>query len=129
MLISYTSNMSLSIGSNSFQLNNVYVIPSMRKNLLSIAQLFYDNNVLCAFDSQHFYIFDHSNGSLLFQGLCKNGLYKLPSLPSHISCLFASLQSSSIWHSRLGHHSSNIMSFLGKKHLLGSQFKFQKYFL
>lgn len=64
--------MSLSIGSNSFQLNNVYVIPSMRKNLLSIAQLFYDNNVLCAFDSQHFYIFDHSNGSLLFQGLCKN---------------------------------------------------------
>lgn len=43
--ISYIGNMALPIGSSSFRLNNVYVIPSMRKNLLSIAQFCKDNHV------------------------------------------------------------------------------------
>lgn len=45
--ISYTGNMALPIRSSSFRLNNVYVIPSMRKNLLSIAQFCKDNHVFC----------------------------------------------------------------------------------
>ncbi|KAH7860991.1 hypothetical protein Vadar_020343 [Vaccinium darrowii] len=104
-----TGNMALPIGSSSFRLNNVYVIPSMRKNLLSIAQFCKDNHVLCAFDSRHFYIFDLPTGSLLYQGLCRDGLYKLPTLPPHLQALFASLQSSHLWHNRLGHPSSKLL--------------------
>ena len=105
--------MTLPIGSSYFHLNNVYVIPSMRKNLLSIAQFCQDNHVLCAFNSHHFYIFDLTHGSLLYQGPCKYGLYKLPALPSRLQAISASHQSSSLWHNRLGHPSSKVMSFLG----------------
>lgn len=92
--ISYIGNMALPIGSSSFRLNNVYVIPSMRKNLLSIAQFCKDNHVFCAFDSRHFYIFDLTNGSLLYQGLCRDGLYKLPARLPRLQALSSSLQSS-----------------------------------
>ena len=94
--IAYTGNMALPIGSFSFDLNNVYVIPSMRKNLLSIAQFYQDNHVLCAFDSNDFYICDLVNGFVLYPGPCKNSLYKLPTIPHHLQALFASLQSSSL---------------------------------
>ena len=94
--ITYTGNMSLPIGSSSFLLNNIYVVPSMRKNLLSIAQFCHDNHVLCAFDANHFYIFDLTSGSLLYQGLCKDGLYKLPSIPSRFQALHTSHSSSSL---------------------------------
>ena len=126
--IAYTGNMALPIGSFSFDLNNVYVIPSMRKNLLSIAQFYQDNHVLCAFDSNHFYICDLVNGFVLYSGPCKNSLYKLPTIPHRLQALSASLQSSSLWHNRLGHPSSKVMSFLGSNKLLSSEFRFKKSF-
>uniref|UniRef100_A0A2N9JAD8 Integrase catalytic domain-containing protein n=1 Tax=Fagus sylvatica TaxID=28930 RepID=A0A2N9JAD8_FAGSY len=45
-------------------------------------------------------------------GPCKNGLYKLPALPSRLQALFASHQSSSLWHNRLEHPSSKFSTIL-----------------
>src|SRR3954471_18547427 len=44
--IFHTGNTTLTIGKSNFKLDNVYLIPSMRKNLLSISQFCFDNNVL-----------------------------------------------------------------------------------
>src|SRR3954465_1779276 len=74
------SGVTLTIGKSDFKLDNVYLIPSMRKNLLSISQFCIDNNILCAFDSHNFYIFDLKSHSLLFQGRCRDGLYRIPAL-------------------------------------------------
>lgn len=126
--ISYTGNMALPLGSSSFRLNNVFVIPSMRKKLLFIAQFYQDNNVLCAFDSRHFCIFDLTTSSLRFQGLCKNGLYQLLTLPPRLQALSACHKASSLWHNRLGHPSSKLMSFLGLNKIFSSKFKFTRSF-
>ena len=66
--VSHIGNTTLSLGLSFFHLNNVYLVPSMRKNLLSIAQFCADNHVLCAFDAHSFYIFDLHSHSLLYQG-------------------------------------------------------------
>src|SRR3954464_11707865 len=87
--VSHSGTTALFLANSTFKLNNVYVIPSMRKNLLSISQFCTDNNVLCAFDAHHFYIFDLVSRSLLFQGQCRDGLYKLPS-PHQLKALSAS---------------------------------------
>src|SRR3954462_15536625 len=76
LAISHTGNTTLTIGKSDFKLDNVYLIPSMRKNLLSISQFCIDKNVLCSFDSNNFYIFDLKSYSLLFQGRCRDGLYR-----------------------------------------------------
>lgn len=83
----------------------------MRKNLLSVAKLTKDNNVFCVFDSTHFYIFDRTTGDLLFQGLCKDGLYPLSPARSSLQALAASRLLSSTWHSRLGHPSVKLCLF------------------
>src|SRR4051812_45988768 len=46
--VSHNGNTVLQLGSSSFQLNNIYVVPYMCKNLLSIAKFCADNYVLCA---------------------------------------------------------------------------------
>lgn len=89
----------------------------MRKNLLSITQFCSDNYVLCALDAHHFYSFDLFTSSLLCQGLCKGGLYKLLVIPPCLYALSATLNSSSLWHHRLDHPSTKIMSCLGSDKL------------
>ena len=98
------------------------------KNLLSIAQFWDDNHVLCAFDMHSFYIFDLHSRSLLYQGQCRDGLYKIPALSSRLHALSASHSSSPLWHHRLGHPSTQIMSHLCSNHFLSSIFKFQPSF-
>src|SRR5438270_2466692 len=123
--VSHICNTALSLGSSSFHLNNVYVVPSMRKNLLSIAQFCAYNHVLCTFDAHSFYIFDLHSRSLLYQGQCRNDIYKIPALSSRLHALSASHSSLPLWHRRLGHPSTQIMSRLSSNHLLSSTFKFQ----
>src|SRR5436190_11404801 len=126
--VSHIGNTALSLGSSSFHLNNVYVVPSMRKNLSSIAQFCADNHVLYAFDAHSFYIFDLHSLSLLYQGQCKDGLYKIPALSSRLHALSTSHSSSPLCHRRLGHPSTQVMSHLSSNHLLSSSFKFQPSF-
>lgn len=81
-----------------------------------------------ASDASHFYIFDRSTGSCLYQGLCKDDLYKLLIVLQSLLTLSASLGSFSLWHCYFGHLSNKVMSYLGSNKLLSHMFKFKSSF-
>lgn len=122
--INYTT---LPLGWSSSHLINVYIIPSRRKNLLSIAQISQDNHVLCYFDARHFYIFDLTNGSLLYQKSMQR-FSKIPAIQSRLHAMSAAHSSLSLWHHRLGHPSAKVMSVLASSSLLSSSFIFRSSF-
>lgn len=68
-----------------FRLYDVLHVPSLCKNLMSIAQLTHDLLVSIIFYPWGYVICDLHSSKILFQGQCKDGLYHvLPySSPSH----------------------------------------------
>lgn len=120
--ITSTSTIPISLNSALFYLRIVFLVPSLRKNLLSVARFTYDNNVAICFFPHFYRIYDLWTGSLLFQGPCKDGLYPLSF--SSLQALTASL--STVWHQRLYHPSSSVLSRL-RPHL-GSRFISSKHF-
>ena len=113
--ITSTGTIPISLNSIPFSLRNVFLVPSLRKNLLSVARFTHDNNVVLCFFLSFYCIYDLRSGSLLFQGPCRDGLYPL-SLPSPQAL---AVSSSTLWHHRLGHPSSSILSHLSS--CLGSK--------
>jgi len=112
MSVSHTGNLPFSLGSSTFTLQNVFRIPSICKNLLSVARFTKDNHVFFLFAPDFYQIYCLRTGYLLFQGPCKDGLY-----PLNLSSVSTSPQAlasvhSSIWHNRLGHPSSNVFACL-----------------
>ncbi|KAL5703600.1 hypothetical protein ACHQM5_022129 [Ranunculus cassubicifolius] len=126
--ITHSGNIPLQIGSHSFQLRNVYHLPAMTKNLLSVAKFTRDNNVQFTFDSNGFTISDLHSGAPLFQGPCRDGLYPMSLAKAVPLALAATSESSTLWHNRLGHPSNRVMHFLSSNNLLSSNFKFQHKF-
>jgi hypothetical protein len=113
MPISHTGNLPLSLGASNFSLRDVFRIPSIRKNLLSVARFTKDNLVFFLFAPDYYQIYCLLTGRLLFQGPCKDGLYPLRlSSESTIPQALSSVHSS-LWHNRLGHPSSSVLSRLG----------------
>lgn len=111
--------MSLPTSSGSFHLSNVLHIPSMRKNLLSVAKFTKDNSVSFTFYPWGFSINDLHSGSPLFQGRCEHGLFPL-AITTSPQALTTSRVSSTLWHHRLGHPSLRVLSTLANNNLLGS---------
>lgn len=126
--ISHTGNLPLSLGPSQFSLRNVFGVPNLTKNLLSVAKFTHDNLVFFVFAPTFYRIYDLQTGALLFQGPCKDGLYPLTlSSPSTSPVPHAFVTtSSSTWHNCLGHPSSLVLSRL-RPHL-GSQFQLNKEF-
>ncbi|KAK9951723.1 hypothetical protein M0R45_007159 [Rubus argutus] len=125
MPISHTSNLPISLGSSHFSLRDVFRIPSIRKNLLSVARFTKDNHVVFLFAPDFYQIYCLLSGRLLFQGPCKDGLY--PLRLSHTSSNPQALAAihSSIWHNRLGHPSSDVLSRLSSS--IGSKLSFRQF--
>ncbi|CAL2259566.1 unnamed protein product [Prunus armeniaca] len=104
--ITHSSNVAFSSDSFAFNLSDVLLVPSLHKNLLSIAQLTHDH-----------------------PGRCSDVLYPvLPSLASKLvsrskSAFSSTVSSSSFWHRRLGHPSNKVLSALVSQSLLGSPFR------
>ncbi|KAK0601255.1 hypothetical protein LWI29_022481 [Acer saccharum] len=73
--ITNTGNILVSLGSQKFSLNNVFHVPSLNKNLLSVACFTKDNSVSFTFTPSGYIISDLTSGAPLFQGPCKDGLY------------------------------------------------------
>ncbi|KAB2633275.1 hypothetical protein D8674_029522 [Pyrus ussuriensis x Pyrus communis] len=126
--VTHTGTLPFSLGSSTFTLRDVFRIPAIRKNLLSVAHFTKDNRVFFLFAPDFYQIYDLLTGALLFQGPCEDGLYPLqlssirqPLAPHALSTLH-----SSTWHRRLGHSSSSVLSHLGP--LLGKEIKFHKTF-
>lgn len=125
MSVSHTGNLPISLGSSQFSLQNVFHVPSLRKNLLSVARFTKDNNVIFLFAPDFYQIYCLHSGHLLFQGPCKDGLYPLQL--SHASSTPQALAAihSSIWHNRLGHPSSDVSSRLSST--IGSKVSFRNF--
>ncbi|KAK0599292.1 hypothetical protein LWI29_004013 [Acer saccharum] len=99
--ITNTGNLPLSLGSKHLSLNNVFHVPSLNKNLLSVARFTNDNSVSFTFTPSRYIISDLNSGVPLFQGPCKDGLYPLSlSQPSALAT-----SASNLWQLRLGHPS------------------------
>ncbi|BBN68591.1 hypothetical protein Prudu_489S000400 [Prunus dulcis] len=99
----------------SFKLKNVLHVPQMKHNLLSAFQFVKDNSCSLTLDSDGSLVKDRFTGKMLLRGPVRDGSYPLQSSPSPgttssiSSSAFVSIKAPvQIWHSRLGHPSSNI---------------------
>lgn len=99
----------LPTSSHSFQLSQVYHVPSLTNNLVSVQKFTQDSNCTVTFDDSTFLIQDKDTKRILSKGHNLNGLYQFS--PSTISSSFppqahvTTSMSATTWHSRLGHPS------------------------
>ncbi|KAK0597068.1 hypothetical protein LWI29_021511 [Acer saccharum] len=70
-----TGNMPLFISSSTFDLKNVLHVPKITANLFSVHRFVNDNDCVCLFDSNGFYIKDRHTEKLLHHSPSKNCLY------------------------------------------------------
>ncbi|KAM1263510.1 hypothetical protein ACFX15_027977 [Malus domestica] len=126
--IAHTGNLSSKSGPFIFRLSQVLHVPAIRKNLLSIAKFTRDNLVSLSFFPWGFVVRDLKTSVVLFQGPCEDGLYPLKlglalSTGSTTKHAFVSIFASpSLWHSRLGHPSRQVLNVLASSNVLGSSF-------
>jgi transposase InsO family protein len=99
-----------------FQLRNVLHVPKIASNLLFVHKLCLDNNCSCYFDAKKLLIQDLPTGRLLYKGQSSNGVYPIQShlfhsIANKTACVAHSISSDKwhLWHSRLGHPSSNVL--------------------
>lgn len=120
--IAHTGTISFSLSSLTLPLKNALYVSSLNKNLLSVARFTLDNSISFLLHPTSYKFFGLHTGCLLFQGPCKDGLY--PISFSHPQAL--AVLSSSMWHNRLSHPSSSVLSHLGSS--LSSTFRNKNFF-
>jgi hypothetical protein len=99
-----------------FHLKNVLHCPKAAANLISIQQFCNDNDCYFILTATHFYIFDLQTHKILLQGRSENGMYPLRfGEKSHrgnkaFTAMLGIKTSSLVWHFRLGHPSSDVVT-------------------
>lgn len=105
--ISHIGNSSFCFNNRCFHFNNVYHVPSISTNLLSVSKFCNDNKVYFEFHSSYFLVKDQQTGKPLLRGTNKGGLYHFDDkqLPSAFISESSHVQSESfsVWHHRLDH--------------------------
>ncbi|KAK9078295.1 hypothetical protein SSX86_002352 [Deinandra increscens subsp. villosa] len=107
---------------NNLKLNDILIVPNIKKNLLSVSKLTKNNNVDVLFSHSKFYIQDRVTKQVLAEGQCEDGLYVLQNnnmnkaFVATTSCPKASFED---WHSRLGHVSFDSILLLQKSGVIG----------
>ena len=120
--ISHTGTGTIKTPTAIFHLGNLTHVPSIKTNLLSVHQFTKDNNCSLLFTSNDFQILDNTTKRVIFQGPCEHGLYVLPGTSSSAHPVLESVPvapvalsadgHSLLWHSRLGHPSTQIINSL-----------------
>ncbi|RVX16414.1 Retrovirus-related Pol polyprotein from transposon RE2 [Vitis vinifera] len=106
--ITHTGSSSLHTTHNTFKLNNVLYVPTMKKNLISISQFGTSNNVSIEFLPTALLVKDIQTGITLLKGNTKDGVNEWPVSPPLLA--FSSLKTTlSEWHQRLGHPAFKIL--------------------
>ncbi|PKU71322.1 Retrovirus-related Pol polyprotein from transposon TNT 1-94 [Dendrobium catenatum] len=97
-------------------LHNLLHVPALTHNLLSVSKLTKDNSISISFDANGFVIKDLQDRRPLLHGRLLNGLYQIQHhrAATH-SALTATNSTSPLWHARLGHPNSTILSTLAKQ--------------
>lgn len=99
-------------------LNNVLLVPKLKKNLLSVSHLTDEHPVNCEFFNRDFFVKERETGQQLMRGRRKGDLYVLPNSPElYFSRRFKST-SAEVWHQRLGHPQSSTLHLLKNKGLI-----------
>lgn len=111
--ISHTGSVSLPTNLKPLSLTNVFLVPHIHKNLLSVYKLRNHNRVSVEFFPSHFQVKDLTSGARLLQGRTNEGTIRVANRSISTSCFFFAVStvktSLSNWHSRLGHPSISIL--------------------
>jgi len=116
--ISHSGSATLSLSRRKFLLNQLLHVPSINKNLLSVRQFAFDNDVFFEFHSSFFIIKNCKTKLPVHHGQLKHGLYHLfpPQVPSSTShALVGERTSPQSWHHRLGHPALQTVNFVLSK--------------
>lgn len=99
--ITHVGTTSITNKTASLNLPQTLYVPTVNNNLLSVAKLCKDNNVLIEFHPLFCLVKDRSTGEVLFRGTNEGDVYCLPKSPAPVLNV-ANKSSVPIWHCRLG---------------------------
>ncbi|TXG61102.1 hypothetical protein EZV62_012465 [Acer yangbiense] len=115
--ISHIGDMSVSTKDEKFKLNNVLVVSELKKNLLSIGKCTTDNSCIFELTSSDFVVKDQTK-RVITRGHKKGQLYALDGVfHEALSAIRSGDTSSSIWHQRLRHPNSRLLSILKEENV------------
>jgi hypothetical protein len=107
-----------------FHLHNVLHCPQAAANLISIQKLCLDNDCYFILTSTHYYVLNLQTHKILLEGESENGMYPLRSgkkthqYNKDFTAMIGIRTSSLVWHFRLGHPSSEIVTRVVKDNKL-----------
>ena len=100
------------------KLNDVLVVPHLKKNLVSVRKFIYDNSCIFEFTSSDFAIKDQ-NLKIIARGHKRGQLYALDGvIHQALSDIRKWGTLSTVWHQRLGHSHSKILSLLKEQNII-----------
>lgn len=124
LTIAHTGNATFHANSSQLHLKRVLHCPNASANLLSINQFCLDNNCFFILTASHFFVKDILTGKTLLEGRSEGGLYPFPmqsislNKPRALVAVAGIKAPLAVWHSRLGHASTSIVSQLLNKYKL-----------
>jgi len=99
-------------------LNNVLHVPTLKHNLLTVKQLYQDNNCIVVFDNSSVCVKDKISGKVLLHASSTGNVCHL-AVPSSSPLAFATLiDPATTWYRRLGHCGVRTLSFLRTRNLV-----------
>jgi len=115
LTINNSSSTLVQASKSNLKLNNVLHCPNASTQLLSIQRFCKDNNCFFILTITHFFVNDKHTKAILLVGKSKNGLYPLRFQRSslklrHATVALIRIRTSLIWHYRLGHPATDIVS-------------------
>ncbi|KAL8134089.1 hypothetical protein AgCh_009237 [Apium graveolens] len=96
-------------------IHEVYYIPSLCNNILSLGQMFEEGNKI-VIKGEHLWVYDTNVDLLIKVKRSSNRLYKLIIESSNSMCLMSKVEEESkLWHARLGHVNYQAMHLMSSK--------------
>ncbi|KAG7556724.1 Reverse transcriptase RNA-dependent DNA polymerase [Arabidopsis suecica] len=106
--------------------DNVFYVPNMKKNLISVNKLCRSNGVMVQMCPNDFQVKDLNTGATIIKGRANAGLYEWPTISSRssfASSFSISKTSNSAWHARLGYPSNSIIQYISTRSRIPMSFK------
>ncbi|KAF7142376.1 hypothetical protein RHSIM_Rhsim05G0026100 [Rhododendron simsii] len=119
--ITHVGNASLNMGNKEIKLNNVLVVPEIKKNLLSVSQMTTQLPYDFEFSANDFVIKHRETKRVIAKGSRSGGLYSLK--PKNAEVFFSTrfrVVNDDVWHQRLGHPNMRVVNHLKKNKLISS---------
>jgi hypothetical protein len=109
-----TGTGNVTIPTTNLKLNDVLMVPAVKKKLLSISQFTRDNNCYFLFYPWGFILKDMKTKQVILKGFMKDRLYpiNLQQFSTLSVSFLANKVSTNLWHARLGHPQAIILTKL-----------------